>query len=382
MKITPLRTEVQYEAALARVADLIGHTNEASLDELEVWTALIERYEESRFKLDLPSPVAAIRFRMEQAGLKPKDLEAILGSRSRVSEILSGSRALTLDMIRALNKHLQIPAEVLIGAAATEAVAKAPTLSAAALKKLRDLGVMKARETFEAFIGRAFGQNHLPALLRKTRTERTNAKTDDAALAGWLAAVTLIAEGVQVEKPKRKVKGAELARKLAKLSVKADGPLRARTELAAVGIVLVTLEHLPGTYLDGAAMCRSDGTRVIALTLRHDRIDNFWFTLLHELCHVTEHLSEDRTLIVDDLELKSSDDLEDEADAFARDALIPSEVWMANVSPDLGIQDVKRIARKAGVNPAIVAGRWQREHNDYRRFSKILGRGEVRSQAW
>lgn len=382
MKITPLRTDVQYEAALARVADLIGHTDEASLDELEVWTALIERYEKPRFTLDLPSPVAAIRFRMEQAGLKPKNLEAILGSRSRVSEILSGNRALTLDMIRALNKHLQIPAEVLIGTEAAEAVAKAPALSVAALKKLRDLGAMKARETFEAFMERAFGQSQLPALLRKTRTERTNAKTDDTALAGWLAAVTLIAEDVQIEKPKRKVKGADLARKLAKLSVKMDGPIRARTELAAAGIVLVTLEHLPGTYLDGAAMCRSDGTRVIALTLRHDRIDNFWFTLLHELCHATEHLGEDRTLILDDLELKSSDDLEDEADTFARDALIPPEIWKANVSSELGIQDVKRIAKKAGVNPAIVAGRWQREHNDYRRFSKILGRGEVRSQPW
>lgn len=382
MTIKPLRTDVQYEAALARVAELLGHTDEASTDELEVWTALIERYEAPRFELDLPSPVAAIRFRMEQAGLKPKDLEAILGSRSRVSEVLSGNRALTLDMIRALNKHLQIPAEVLIGVEVAEVVTKAPTLSVAALKKLRDLGAMKARETFEEFVERAFGQNQLPALLRKTRTERTNAKTDDAALAGWLAAVTLIAEGAEVKMPKRKVKGAELARKLAKLSVKPDGPLRARKELAAAGITLVILEHLPGTYLDGAAMCRSDGTRVIALTLRHDRIDNFWFTLLHELCHATEHLGEDRTLIVDDLELKSSDRLEDEADAFARDALIRPDIWQASVSPDLGIQDVKRIARRAGVHPAIVAGRWQREHNDYRRFSKILGRGEVRSQAW
>ena len=141
-----------------------------------------------------------------------------------------------------------------------------------------------------------------------------------------------------------------------------------------------SLEHLPGTYLDGAALCRSDGTPVIALTLRHDRIDNFWFTLLHELCHALKHLGKGTNLILDDLEMKGGDDIEAEADLFAQNALVPAAIWGAEVSPDLDGDDVERIAAMAGVHSAVVAGRWQRDHGDYRRFARSLGRGEVRRQ--
>ena len=140
------------------------------------------------------------------------------------------------------------------------------------------------------------------------------------------------------------------------------------------------LEHLPGTYLDGAAICRGDGAPVIALTLRHDRIDNFWFTLLHEFCHVSQHLTDDRPLILDDLDLKSSDEMEEEADLFAQNALIPHDIWEKHVSTEMGTEELELIATKAKIHPAIAAGRWQREHSDYRRFAKKLGRGEVRRQ--
>ena len=83
-------------------------------DELELWACLIEMYEKQNDPIDPPDPIQAIRFRMEQQGLKSKDLVPILGSRSRVSEILSGSRPLNLRMIRALHLRLGIPAEVLV----------------------------------------------------------------------------------------------------------------------------------------------------------------------------------------------------------------------------------------------------------------------------
>lgn len=138
------------------------------------------------------------------------------------------------------------------------------------------------------------------------------------------------------------------------------------------------LEHLPGTYLDGAAMRRKDGTPVIALTLRHDRVDNFWFTLLHEFAHVCCHLSEDCGVILDDLEVSSADGIESEADAFASNALIPQKYWDAHISPNSTADDLALVASKACVHPAIAAGRWQYLYGDYRRFSKLLGRGEVR----
>lgn len=381
IKVAPVRTEAQYEKTKSRIAGLMPRTDQASLDELEILSTLAEQYERGRVSIDAPSPIAAIRFRMNQAGLRARDLEPFIGGRSRVSEVLAGKRPLSLDMIRALNKHLGIPAQALIGPEYTEAPAETREPSAAALQKLRDSAFLRANETFSSLLDRAFGTNQAAALWRKSRTERTSAKTDHAALVGWLAAVRILADTQKVTKGRRPSAEA-LGRRIAKLSLQPDGPQRAEAELSRLGIILIACEHLPGTYLDGAAFCRGDGTPVIALTLRHDRIDNFWFTLLHELCHVLKHLSKGTTLIFDDLELKGSDQIEAEADLFAQSSLIPLAIWSAEASPDLDGEDIDRIAALAGVHPAIVAGRWQREHGDYRRFARMLGRGEVREQFW
>jgi HTH-type transcriptional regulator / antitoxin HigA len=380
VKIAPIRNDMGHKKSLNRAAELASKSDQESLDELEVLQAVIDQWERAQYQMPAPTPLDAIRFRMEQSGLKPRDLEPYIGSRARVSEVLTGKRPLSIDMIRALHQHLGIPAASLISSTPVENVGQAAAPSAAALKKLREIGGMMARETFDAFIGRALGQKHAEALLRKTRTERVNAKTDDAALNAWCAAVMLHADKVPIASTQRKGSVEEFARRLAKFSAQPTGPLKAQRELARAGIILIALEHLPGTYLDGAAMRRHDGAPVIALTLRHDRIDNFWFTLLHEFCHVSKHLKEDWSVIIDDLELKGSDEIESEADAFAQEALVPAAIWNTTADSEMQMDDVVRIAALAGVHPAIVAGRWQREHNDYRRFSKVLGRGEVRVQ--
>jgi HTH-type transcriptional regulator/antitoxin HigA len=382
VSVAPLHTESEYKDAKAKLAKLIGRTDATTLTEIELLAMVLEDYEKRVYAIAAPTPLAAIRFRMQQGGLQPKDLKPALGSTARISEVLSGTRPLSLDMIRALNRHFGIPAQSLIGQEPAESVRKPQIPSAAALQKLRDLGVMKVKETYEAFMKRMVGPQAATALLRKSRTERTNAKTDHAALTAWLATVKHLADSVTIDKPKpkKKVRGREAARTLAKLSSKPNGPALAREQLREWGIILITLEHLPGTYLDGAAMCREDGVAVIAMTLRHDRLDNFWFTLLHEFCHVSEHLVDGTTLILDDLDLGSSDAMENEADTFARDALIPPEIWAKYAAAHMDNETVVRAAKEAGVHHAVVAGRWQREHNDYRRFSKVLGRGEVRSQ--
>ena len=379
MKIQPVRNEAQYQRAKARVAELLPRSDAVSLDEAEILGILVEQYERSRFPVEAPSALAAIRFRMLHAGLKPRDLEPFIGKRSRVSEVLKGKRPLSIDMIRALNKHLGIPALALIQPEASEFPVSAREPSSAALQQLRDAGFIRRGEAYGSYLSRGLGLHEVSAFLRKSRTARTNAKTDHAAVAGWLAAVRLLADEVEVTRLKHP-NAEKLARKIAKLSVHADGPLRAKEELARKGIVLVTLQHLPGTYLDGAALRRNDGTPVIAMTLRHDRIDNFWFTLLHELCHALQHIGDETNLILDDLELKGLDQIEAEADAFAQNALIPTDIWEAEVSPDLENEGIEQIARLAGVHPAIVAGRWQRDHNDYRRFAKLLGHRLIKCQ--
>lgn len=115
MTIKPIRTEADHAAALARldaIFDAAPGTPKG--DEAEVLTTLIRLYEETHFPIDLPDPVSAIRFRMEQQGLKAKDLIAHIGSASKVSEVLSGRRRLSLAMIRNLITGLGIPPEVLL----------------------------------------------------------------------------------------------------------------------------------------------------------------------------------------------------------------------------------------------------------------------------
>lgn len=116
MKARILKTEEDYQAALSRVESLLdAKPGSAKEEELELWSLLVERYEQEHFPIDFPDPVEAIKFRMEQEGLRQKDLAKVLPGKNRVSEVLNHKRPLSLGMIRSLHEHLHIPAEVLIG---------------------------------------------------------------------------------------------------------------------------------------------------------------------------------------------------------------------------------------------------------------------------
>ena len=124
MQLKPIRTEADYAAALQAVAPYFDHEPQAGSDEadqFEVLLLLIEHYEASHYPIAPPDPVEAIRFRMEQAGLTPKDLEPMIGRLNRVYEVLTRKRPLTLPMIRRLHTGLGIPAESLIGEASMTA---------------------------------------------------------------------------------------------------------------------------------------------------------------------------------------------------------------------------------------------------------------------
>jgi HTH-type transcriptional regulator/antitoxin HigA len=115
MKPKVLKTEAEYEAALQRVDRLMDASiGTARAEELELWTWLVERYEEEHHPFDPPDPIEAILFRMEQQGLKQVDLIPFIGSKSKVSEVLNRKRPLSLGMVRSLSEGLGIPAEVLI----------------------------------------------------------------------------------------------------------------------------------------------------------------------------------------------------------------------------------------------------------------------------
>ncbi len=172
---------------------------------------------------------------------------------------------------------------------------------------------------------------------------------------------------------------------LSKLSYFKDGPLLAKEYLEKHGIHFFVVPHLKKTFLDGAVMILEKKNPVIALTLRHDRIDNFWFCLLHELAHLKKHLTKDETnIIIDELEprqsnLRSKDIKENEADRIAQNALIPKEYWRkVNLEAKDLAKEVILLSEQIKIHPAIVAGRIRFEKNNYRILFQFIGRGEVR----
>jgi HTH-type transcriptional regulator/antitoxin HigA len=246
-----------------------------------------------------------------------------------------------------------------------------------------------AEEIMRDLIRRAGGEHALPtALYRKNDHARANAKMDPYALKAWCWEVLARANGTRLPASyKPGTVNVEFLRKVARLSWSSDGPRLAQEFLARHGIHLVCLEHLPRTHLDGAAFQLADGTPVIGLTLRYDRLDNFWFCLLHELAHIGRHMASSRNeAFIDDLTLRDvegvrRDSKEDEADEWAEEGLIPADVWnISRVRENPSPLAVMELAQRLEIHPAIVAGRVRHETRNYRLLSHFVGTGEVRRQ--
>ena len=115
MNVKPIRTKRDHAVAVRRIEELMGSGTRAQLDELDVLATLVDAYESRRFPMPAADPIEAIKFRMEQLGLRQTDLAPLMGGRSRVSEILAGRRNLTVAMIRGLARELDIPTDSLLG---------------------------------------------------------------------------------------------------------------------------------------------------------------------------------------------------------------------------------------------------------------------------
>lgn len=388
--ITPIRSEVEYQAALTHIECLFdAEPGTADVDTLEVLTILVERYEEQHYPIQAPDPVSAIKFRMEQAGLTQRDLVPLIGSKAKVSSVLSGRTTLSLKMIRALHEGLGIPAEVLIRE--SNPVWDEPLSDPARypLKELQKLGwipesfnlKLQAEDALHFFMGEARQvMDTSLAFARKNDGQRKNAKMNRCAFDLWVCRAALVAATHSLPALDLSGISTDFIRQLAAASSLADGPAQAKAMLAGVGIHLVRVPHLAHTYLDGAAFMLKDGSGVIALTGRYDRLDNFWFTLFHELKHVVSHLGQGG-VFADDLSLRDLPDLETdvretEADNFACQALKYDQIDLA-----LGVAPspfkVIQVAQSLGLSPAIVAGRYRFSSKNYRIFPSLLGNGEV-----
>jgi HTH-type transcriptional regulator/antitoxin HigA len=165
-------------------------------------------------------------------------------------------------------------------------------------------------------------------------------------------------------------------RKLAQLSWSDQGPLLAKEYLNRNGIHLIIEPHLPKTYLDGAVCLSGSGSPVVALTLRHDRLDNFWFSLMHELAHIALHLDGTEAWYIDDLDAEGGDQIEQEADALAQEALVPAEYWESFSGTDSS--SVRSLAKRLSISPCIIAGRLRHESKNHQMFNTLF-RDKVKS---
>ena len=256
--IKPIRTEEDHKRALARIDEIFdAEEGTPEGNELEVLVDLVMYYESKTVDIGFPDPISAIKFRMDQAGLTHRDLIPYIGSRSKVSEVLSGKRDLTLSMARALHQNLGIPADVLLqkpGAEFDSTLEEIDPLRYP-LKEMAKRGWIdqipdladRAEELIRDLIKRAGGMQVAAApLYRKNGHRRLNAKADPYALRAWCWRVL----GVANENPPQVAYQSgtvtpEFMQEVAHLSVFEDGPRRAQERLAEHGIALVIERHLP-----------------------------------------------------------------------------------------------------------------------------------------
>lgn len=400
MKLKLIKNESDYAVAMARLSALMAanpNAGSANENELDLLALVIEDYERKIVPPVVPDPIEAILFRLDQAGLMRKDLIPYIGSAPKVSEVLARKRPLSLTMIRRLHQGLGIPADILIGGAeASEAVLEAPDIDYTRfpLKEMLDRGCFGdfsgnaarlkdyAEDLMRGFLRGLSPNPAEPVLMRAPLHQRGERRIDDAALLAWRLCVLKKVRAVDLSRDYKKgVITARWLRELARLSAFQDGPKLAREYLARAGIALVVEPHFKGTYLDGAAML-DQGRPIVALTLRHDRLDNFWFVLLHELAHVARHLDQSHPFFADDLDSPDkADRQENEADEMAQEALLPQTEWTAFASKaNPTATTAQAFADHLGIDAAIVAGRVRHETKNYRLFAKLLGQGQPSQQ--
>lgn len=393
MEAKVIRTENQYAAYLNEVEKLISEgpkLNSADSERLELLTVLLESYENSKYPVETPDPIDAILFRMNEKGLKQADLIPYFGTSSRVSEVLNRKRPLTVQMIRALTIGLGISADTLVGASVIETSSskKSVDWSKFPIKEMTRRGwienIGKAaknnlEEVVKGFIADA-GLEFGTASFRKRFYGEAETPTSKYALHAWLARVI---QRARVRKPNighynHDEMSLAYLKELAQLSRFETGPLLAVEQLENSGISVIIEPALKGTLLDGAALRDTDGAPIIGLTLRYDRLDHFWFTLIHEVAHIWKHVGENEAFL-DDLESSSEDRKEAEANRLATEAFIPRVQWRrsdAYRTPDRNT--IERFAKDLKIHPAIVAGRLRRESENYSLFSDMVGQNQVR----
>lgn len=244
---------------------------------------------------------------------------------------------------------------------------------------LRAASVEEKRRSLAAFLSRSGVIEPSIALHRKSKGGMSPARR--GALFAWQARVLAKARSRAGLARRFEPLPPEAIRSLVAMSRDQQGPRSAVEFLLDFGIIVVFERHLPSTKLDGAAMSLDGKYAVIGMTTRHDRVDNFWFVLLHELGHVLRHWGPHlRHGFLDEEGDDFHDKLEFEANEFAQNSIVSEEDWNSSfVRFTQSSESVIQFAEKRNIHPALVAGRIQRERDSYTEFRELLGRGQIQS---
>ena len=260
-----IETDADLEKAQVRISQISqAQPGSAEHAELEALTFLTERYKARRIGERLDDPVSAIRFYMKKDALAPRDLVPFIGSRSKVSAVLSGRRPLTFTMARALHQHLGIPADLLLLEPSQPQSAdgvepdwnRYPIKDMSKLNWIESSSSESAKDIITKLKSDAGGYDFPDTFYRKNDHLRMNAKTNLYGIQAWCWQVLAQA------KENRPLTGAyvegsvdeDFMREVGQLSRFADGPVRAQQHLREHGIGMEIVHHLPRTYLDGAAI--------------------------------------------------------------------------------------------------------------------------------
>ncbi len=361
----------------------------ADFNYMTLLATLIEKYEKEHYPFELKSPIDFIIFRMNERNMKQSDLIPIIGSKSKVSEVLAGKVTLSLPMIKNLNKYLDIPAEVLLDTKnPSTALFDADQFP---LKEMNNRNYLNIKDRtdvgFRSALSDFFGTSNLQSIGDVAWRKSSKTSTDDPlvlnSLCVWETFVKKQSEKYNFYKNyKKDIVDDNFLRDIAHMSRYENGPLLAKDFLEKNGIALVVEKHFLKTKLDGAAMVNKYNAPVIGLTLRYDRLDYFWFTLMHELVHVKNHLFKSTYKYFFDtikFDEDSTDILEKETNDIVDEIFIPHRVWKTSPAfRSRSREGIISFANSQQIHPAIVAGRLRYELKKYENFTDLIGTGKVR----
>lgn len=388
-----IKTEEEYEAALKIIEKLFDSApGTPEGDELEYWIYLVEKYEDENYPIPELDPISAIKGAMELHNLKQADLIPYIGSKSKVSEVLSGKRPLSLNMIRNLSEGLHIPADILIKE--TE-IRELPDSSI--LEKCKEFPftemynkgyfadffngtLSKAKEVRDELLVKFIGSYDINNMSLAMDKKSDSKDSNKSALLAWRIRVMNLALQEELPLWDKCHLSEDIFQFMVHLSYFDKGPVLAKEYLNKLGIHVIFEPQLDKTYLDGSSFFMPDGSPVIALTLRHDRLDSFWFTLCHEISHLMLHFDADtKQAFFDDLTVLDKTHKEKEADSYAGRLLIPEEKWKkAKLSINSTPGQILKFAEAEKISPSIPAGRIRYETKNYKVFSSLVGSGTVR----